>query len=255
MDYVKLYDSFQTYYEAKKAKLVKPRNPFNDLPRDFCTTLTRELSNIELRNKTDSAQYVPGELVSATKTLLNIESPQAKGAMSIAFNISRSDILGCVAKDNPEYASLTPLFMWAHKKYHKVPYEAWDKKDPMMEFALGKFLKPLLDAENVISFAEIQQYLLDNPEDHARLRAEHLNDKNATGYFGRMLNFEINDTPVKLAGSSCVTKMLMQTWLAHASIRVPKAMILDPTNWDAIPKGVDGTNKEVKEAMKLPWDD
>jgi hypothetical protein len=44
--------------------------------------------------------------------------------------------------------------------------------------------------------------------------------------------------------------MILQIWLANASLRDPSSMILDPENWDGLPRAIDSVVPSKKET---PW--
>ena len=96
----------------------------------------------------------------------------------------------------------------------------------------------------------------------AELRELHLQGNKATAYVSRNIEFPLNDgKAIKLP--ACITRMFLQTWICHSSIRVPGAMILDPTDWDATPEAIDqSVPKDVPweldsptetKAESLPW--
>lgn len=52
-------------------------------------------------------------------------------------------------------------------------------------------------------------------------------------------SYLIKPQPICRITIPAINYMLMQTWLANASIRVPDVMILDPYNWDRVPEPYD----------------
>jgi hypothetical protein len=229
MNYKIHLNNFEHYEKQKKEQKSSKglSNPYKYLPSSFITTLADDLSKITLvRNEAG--------LIDARVTI-SAAAENLRTAAQIAYSTPRSQILGCSAANNAEFASLTPLLMYAHKRDHGVMYEEWDK-GPDVRFALGKFLQKMLYES---SFAPRNMPL----EDVARVRKEFLNGNKATGYSAKSVGYEWfedgEEYKFSFSSTGTVSKILLQTWIAHSTLRVPSAMILDPFNWDNTPEAFD----------------
>jgi hypothetical protein len=243
MDYIRELKLFQNYYEQKKAGERQPASPFKMLSPNYCQELTKFLSSSELiRNEAG--------LVSAKDTLLNIEDDLMRAAVKISLQTSRSDILLVSGAKNPEYASLTPLLMYAHKKYNKVMYEEWDKDDSSMSLVLGNLLGKILDIN--YDWYEVKTWLKNHPDKCAELRSTFLGGKVATAYYGKEVIIDMGDKIEAIKGTAASSKILFQTWLAHSSLRFPGAMILDLGDWDNTPEPYEGEITAI-DTGGLPW--
>lgn len=184
-----------------------------------------------------------------------------KGVMGLVTYLcetNRSALVSNMAK-NPLYGSLTPLFMFAHKRYNDIKYEEWDKKDSSIRYALGKFL------------AEAVTDLPNKPITLSADEVRNLRDSALTFYSGVRIGTKAPATNNKMSRSISTSSgeifnknaayILLQTWLANADIRKPDAMILDLWDWDNTPEALD-TVPELPEPVKthpatsrqLPWD-
>ena len=243
MDYMKLFEQMNNFEHAKKAKLTIPINPYKLLPSTFCASLVTDLKRIKL-------VYNDKNLVATKATLTGITDPQLGAAAKIAFSMPRSSLLTVIAAKNPRYASLTPLLMLAHKEKDKIMYEQWDKEDEFIKYALGPYLACLVQDE-------ISKVKLTNIE---ATRRHYIGEgKPLTGYTGKMTEVPSDKVGLvfRLPGSKAYSKMILQTWIAHASLRIPNVMILDPWNWDNVPEPFDVETKvEVVPTTlgdNLPW--
>ncbi len=237
MKLIELYKRYEDFKKESDGGVKKPRNPFEALPCDPSSLVVQELAKIKL--------IFENGKVSTTKTVTNITDSEQKAAVKLAYDVPRSLLLIKPAAKCPEYASLTPLLMWAHKKHNGVKYESWDKTDENIRWALGNFLMPLIDIDS-----DKLKSALDSI-DIKEKRKEHLNGRNTTAYTGKSIS--LDDGKFRLLGSNPITKMILQTWIAHSSIRYPNAMILDPFNWDELPKPIDEVPEVKKEESDLPW--
>ncbi len=240
MDYTKIYNEILNFDAAKKAKLKVPHNPYKFLPGRFCEYLANDLRDVKLVFNTNKK-------VSTLETLKQIEDPQLASAAAIAYSASRSSILTVPAAKNPKYASLTPLLMMAHKEATGIPYEDWDKEDSHIKYALGPYLTCLV--EDSIPFLELTK------DQIGTLRVEYLGLSPVISYAGRKVVVDTEDgLGIPIYGSKATGKMLLQTWIANVSLRVPNSMILDPWDWDKVPEAVEeiAVNPAKKEG-NLPW--
>lgn len=241
MNYTNLLQKIEHFEAAKKEGIRVAINPYKMLSTDFCSVLTRDLREIKLVLNDNGK-------VSAGLTIRQAED-QLKHAAKIAYTSPRSSLLTIPAAKNPRYASLTPLLMLAHKEKDGVLYEDWDKEDEYIHFALGPYLGQLLQ-DSILEFDITTQ-------DIAKLRVEYLGEgKPVTGYTGRKIDIPIDEgIKVSLMGSKAYSKILLQVWIAHASLRVPNVMILDPWHWDNVPEAFDSVEvpSPVSEVKDLPW--
>jgi len=245
MNYINHLKRFKTYYEDKKDTSRKVVSPFKLLGPSFVRELVEYLSNLELIKG-------PTGKINTTKTV-TIANDEMKAAVGICYECNRSDLLVTAAKEQPEYASLTPLVMYAQKKYNKVPYEQWDKTDENLIWALGKLLGAHVDPRlHVFEYSRVKAYLDNNTEKYNKLRNEFLNGKPADGYYAKKVIFDYEDNIVQMNGNNLMAKMLFQTWVANSSLRVPGAMILDADDWDKVPSALD-LGETITEGSDLPW--
>jgi hypothetical protein len=244
MKLTEAYNKYLTYKAKREEGLTRLPNPFNNLPFDPPASVVDELSRINLVRNSDGK-------VNTTKTVTNITDSEQRAAIALAYKVPRSTLLIKPAAKKPEFASLTPLLMYAHKRDHGVKYEEWDKTDENIVWATGAFLVSLISKHTKFDIKELMDSL--TLEKIKNAREQHLGEsKKVTDYGGSSIEFELNNgETVKLLGTNPITKMILQGWIAHSSIRVPHAMILDPFNWDNIPEPLDieieGTDNE------LPW--
>jgi hypothetical protein len=251
-DYKTLYTKFSAFEAAKKENSGKTpanmSNPYTNLGRDFLSSLTTDLSFIKLIRNDDG-------LVSAKETFAGILDEQYAKAAYIAFDMPRSSLMKGNAAQNAKYATLTPLLLFAHKHYHKVQYEEWDKKDTNIIHALGRQFAPLFKQENLEQDWEAIYKVL-TLEKVSELRELYVGNRKATGWMGSKTEFEYGgEGHFTLLSGSIIAKMLLQCWIAHPSIRVPGAMILNPHNWDAIPEAFDLSVESSDFRQEKSWED
>lgn len=158
-----------------------------------------------------------------------------KALIVLLYYINRSFFIRKMI-DEPTLGSFTPLFMYAHKLYHNVPYQEWDKKDPLIHFALGKFLEDVMKnapKERI----DIKEHLVS----YRQIALTYLSGKKK----GKMEGLLAYKMPLNLklqSGGTLYKKvsyMLLQTWICNAAVRDSAAMILDPWNWDLVPTALD----------------
>ena len=227
--YQEQLDAFLAYEENIKTKIRKLPNPYSRITKQYLAQLVTYLSKIKLiRNEAG--------LVSMSLTLAPIKGTELSAAARIAFEVPRSKLMGgSAAGSAPHYAGLTPLLMLAHKEEHGVMYEEWDKGDKHIKLALGSQL------QHILMHKDLPRTAIDIDS----CREEYLGDKPATSWGGSKWTYG----KAVLSASNPVTKMLLQTWIAHPSLRVENVMILDPWQWDAVPDSHD----EVLETEEDPW--
>jgi len=134
--------------------------------------------------------------------------------------------LKATSKEMLPFSALVPLFLAAFKKYQDIPYSSWTN------------FKGLIDQDLYNAMhAEIPQYTVDELlERRAEGSTVRSGDKAGT------VKNPISTTSIIKTSDEEFDKlprlakiMLCQVWLAHPSIR-NSYMILDPTDWDSMPK-------------------
>ena len=158
--------------------------------------------------------------------------------------------------------------MYAHKLHHNVPYNDWDKADPHVNYALGSFLEPIIDVKQLPSW-------LKDRDTVNTLRRRYMTPASGANK-GQLLpysswrntsleiwkdednNVFLEHTPdcIKETYLGCTKLMHLQLWIAHSSLRVPGAMILDPLDWDNVPKALDEieiARPVVKKKIDIPF--
>ena len=152
----------------------------------------------------------------------------------------------------PTYAQFTPLILLAQRRYRDYPYEWW-RTYPGLDWIMEPRLLESVRLENLPSLGS--EELLEIRDRGLRTRGG--KPKSAVSTWSLV---GIEDT--RLAGLPKLTQtMLTQCWLAHPTKRC-ETMILDPNNWDEMPKAL--TTTEIFEtntkttakspSIELPWD-
>lgn len=172
-------------------------------------------------------QYGPDETIGTTKlTRSNFfwliqflaEVPRGKLMMGVATD-----------KDNLRFSAFTPLVMYAYKEEYGKNYSDWDKNDKYFNLACGSTLAGVHKDANkfdapikltTTEVAEIRKRALVRAGKPQKLTSNMMVISNILGK--------------KL--SKPTMKMLLQTWIANSSIRVPDAMVLNPYDWDNTPE-------------------
>jgi len=183
--------------------------------------------------------YVDGK-IDATKTFNNMDE-RTQLVIKILSNLPRSYFVTGATK-NPEYASLTPIGLYAFKKAKNIDYESWNKKSELLPFFLGKFLYELPKIE--LTRQEWSAKVKESSIAAFRKVALTTIDGESKGVLSYKMNITIEKVPRN------VMYMLLQTWLANVECRVPGAQILDPWNWDAVPEPIDSLPKDLAESFE-----
>lgn len=151
------------------------------------------------------------------------------------------------------YSSLVPLILAAHKLINNIPYSSWSKE------GLGLVVNPsLLEAmtyEGDLDFTTDELVEFRNQGlviQTGKLAGQSRNPVSATMLYGII-------DPRWKALPKLTRVMLAQIWLAHPENRTD-LMILDPRNWDKMPKPLESGDiftpepKKVEKLTSLPWD-
>lgn len=169
-----------------------------------------------------------GELYSAKATLENIEDPWSRGLWTALVKLKRSLLVPKQASpEGAVHCALVPLILAAYKKYHAIPYSAWNKDE--LKYIVDKHLLeamlcsvPKLTADELLQYREQGLTLKTGP------KAGQMKSPLSTW---RLYNLQ--DTPLHNLPPLAQT-MLTQIWCAHPQLR-NNYMVLDPTSWDHMP--------------------
>jgi hypothetical protein len=209
--------------------------PFSD---SFLDHVLPILASVKLETK--------GGKVSASDTFMQLKhagSVQTPNGLMDATNVmalirmlyftKRSALLSASQIRAPRFASFTPLMLYAHKLYNDVPYSSWIKDDKYLGFFLGNTLDLILEVKDIpdLTIDEVIKY-----------RQEALTYKTgknagtqAPAHTYKCVLTTVREMPLPKPA----IMMLLQIWLAHASVRNTESMILDPLDWDNIPDALD----------------
>jgi hypothetical protein len=220
-----------------------------DLPANFLEHTLPILASIPL--------VYEDRLINTTKTLeelkeiKTIETPNGimtgrnimRLVMFLYFS-KRNLFLSVPQNKNPRLGNLTPLLMYAQKLYNNVNYGKWSK-EPGVKYALGHALEPILKVEKLPGDFDLN--------DTRRIALTYKSGRKE----GQMAPLTAYKCNVRRVGGidyrNIVIIMLLQLWLANASLRDTEAMILDPLDWDNIPPAYDEIIKE--EPKEEPAED
>lgn len=137
--------------------------------------------------------------------------------------------------------SLVPLYLAAQKMFNKVKYSSWVNIKHVVDPKLYEAITILGECSipNIDRLIEIRQIACNGVSPSKTYRL-------------------IDVQSTELANLSIFTKhMLLQTWVAHPTNR-HEYMILDPCNWDSMPKPLLSTDIMITQdipttANDLPW--
>ena len=155
------------------------------------------------------------------------------------YYAKRGDLIHGTQNKNPTLASLTPIFMYAHKLYNDIPYSRWDAKDDYMPQSLGRTLEPILKIDK-----------LPDPKDYdlVETRNEALTYKSGkrAGELSPITGYKCNIRRIgEIDLPNIAMFMILQLWIANASLRNENSMILHPINWGEVPVPFDSTIPET----------
>lgn len=142
------------------------------------------------------------------------------------------------------YCSLVPMYMAAFKKYRGIEYSKWTNVESIVEAQL------FLAMES--GSAELDVFNVDSGG-LLRLRDKHMmrGDKpmNPETYHAvhNLKDSILEEVPIYARA------MLLQYWCAHPVNR-NEYMILDPRNWDNMPKPLVDVEVIKHDDFRLPWD-
>ncbi len=146
----------------------------------------------------------------------------------------------------PEYAKLTPLIMLGFRRNQNKTYESW-RNYPNLEWILEPDLYNAVQSCEVPSsqrLVEITQQglLIKTGKNSGSTRVP-----TSTWQLYGIQDTEIGNYP-KLQQT-----ILTQCWLAHPQLR-RETMILDPNNWDLMPKpNIEAVELSTKSSKETVW--
>lgn len=183
----------------------------------------------------------------------HFKTPTMMGLYRFLMLDSRSSYLVKQYKgDARSYSALVPLIMSAFKRYHNIPYTAWNR-DELKYVVNPELCKAMLyESKTVFSKDELLQ-----------LREQGLTWKSGPNV-GTLRNplythtlYGLKDTAFENV-PDLAQVMLTQIWCAHPDNRT-KYMVLDPLDWDRIPPSLINPTIFVaptylNTSQDLPWD-
>lgn len=234
INYEQMFNELQRAEDAKTTYYPKVGSAFLDhiLPILSSVILERRAGLISMKDTFSSVK----DLGSAS---LNLDTPngpilyrQVYFLIALLYQVKRSSFITGTMIKNTRFCTMVPLIMYAHKLYNDVNYSEWDKEDIDIKYALGKYFEDILTVKELPTFDIIEA------------RKEALTFKTGTkaGVMDKLTSYKCNIT--HLGGVELpknVIRMLLQLWVANASIRNIDSMILHPLDWDFIPDPIDET--------------
>lgn len=194
----------------------------------FLPQLVHKFSELKPQ-KNESGKYSPRALYDNYIK----RDPTLFALLALAKHSKRSNILKEQTK-NAEFSSLVPLVLSGFKRYHDIPYSAWDAADLGLLVEAGLYEAMTQDIPSLTN-EEILEERLFGLTIKTGIHAGEV--RSATSTYSLFMH---RDSPLynipKLAKI-----MVCQTWCAHPSLR-NKYMILDPLDWDRIPEPLISTD-------------
>lgn len=150
-----------------------------------------------------------------------------------------------------DISSGVPLVLYAYKHQYNIPYNAWDRSDPLLVMLLTDNLKWLVQPDGR-SPSELVPEGLD-----LRDLTEQFLTTGTTGIINGVTNPKASLTTNKEFNNlpKYMRYMLLQTWIYHPSVR-HENMITDWDDWDAVrpARGFEGVIAPQPTKMdELPW--
>lgn len=184
----------------------------------------------------------------------HFKTPEMMGLYRFLMLDSRSSYLTKqYTGDAKNYCSLVPLILSAFKRYHDIPYSAWNRNE--LKYVVNPTLcEAMLYEPPESSFTK--DFLLE-------IRDQGLLWKSGPNA-GKLRNplhthtlYGLKGTPFEMI-PDLAQVMLTQIWCAHPDNRT-KYMVLSPNNWDGIPVSLISpavflTPTYSNSNPDLPWD-
>lgn len=237
------------------------------LPPDFLARCLPYLASIPLvyKNGLVDSESTISNFEGLNSPHENVDPDIIKNMVRMLYRFPRSSLIPTAQIRAPKYASLTPIPMYAHKLYNKVPYEKWMKNKYLRTF-LGKELEDILSLPTVmLDSKDIQRYRKIAVTIKTGVKAgvqEPFNTWrcNIAGF--SLPIFE--DSPeydedgeeeqYKFVAYPRIAIIIkLQLWLANVQYRVPGTMILDLNDWDHTPEALDAQVADTAEDKDSLW--
>lgn len=200
--------------------------------------------------KNSDGRYDAKETALAGISGCSLGSDWAKGLLLYLVSAPRGTIfperVKATSGELLPYSALVPLFLAAYKKYHNIPYSAWDNASKLVDKDL--YAAMTCNAP-CFSKNELLEFRVDGSTVKSGTKAgEVKNPLSVTGITSVGLP-DFDNLP-RLAKI-----MLTQVWVAHPTLR-NEYMILDPNNWDEMPEVLITTEvmKKKESTTSMPWD-
>jgi|19_taG_2_1085344.scaffolds.fasta_scaffold00062_3 hypothetical protein len=192
----------------------------------------------------DEVSFAVGE--GDNSTTVTVTGEDVRSIIVMFAKATRSTLLAGtqIDPDFRRFGALTPFVLYAFKDARGIQYEDWSLEDEKLGVLLGKALVDLPEFRRQdLSYYEFY----DSPYELREWRMAAFSRKVPKK---DVYNYNINGYPVVLQEFKDYPKpiicMMLQGWLAHLYNREIDVMILDPENWDAIPKAYD----EIKDGLE-----
>jgi hypothetical protein len=170
-----------------------------------------------------------------------------KGLLLYIRSSPRGSILPATIKATAEhlrpYSDLVPLFLAAFKKFQNINYSDWENISRIIDEDLY-----LAMTCNPPVFEDLLNYRKVGSTIKTGKQAGTTKSPTAATSLTSVGDDEFDTLP-RLAKI-----MLCQVWLAHPSFR-NEYMILDPNDWDNMPKPLIDTEVFKETTTNLPWDE
>lgn len=201
-----------------------------------------KISTSEIMQKVKGMEFI--DTINGKMNARNFSS-----MMHYTYIVPRSKFIGNQCKE-PKLAQLTPLPLYAQKLHNNVSYGQWDVFDPSFKWVLNFYLEPILKFKTA-------SLILDNNDIMVNRKRALVFGPNAkkAGQMGSLTQYRTNissividseeGTKENIQFDGVVIQMLLQLWLANASVRDVDSMILDPFNIENIPRAIDEEIKKV----------
>lgn len=230
-------------YNCYKDTKIKWKPPFSDSFLDHCLPI---LASIKL--ETRAGKISSEDTFLSLKNEGSITTPNGLMAASNVMQLirmlyftKRSHLVSGSQIRDSRLATFTPLMLYAHKLYNDVPYSSW-LHDKSIHYFLGTTLDLILEVKKLPDITLDQ--LIEHRKVALTFKTGVKQGKQEQAYNYKCAIDNINGFPLPRP----VIMMMLQLWLAHASVRntyhsedgkLQSSMILDPLDWDHVPNAID----------------
>jgi hypothetical protein len=203
-----------------------------------------KISTSEIMQKVKGMEFI--DTINGKMNARNFSS-----MMHYTYIVPRSKFIGNQCKE-PKLAQLTPLPLYAQKLHNNISYGQWDVFDPNFRWVLNTYLEPILNFQTTSLILDSNDIMVNRK----RVLAYGPKAKKA-GQMGSLTQYNCKLSDIMIEGElleakkeyiqfdKVVIQMLLQLWLANASVRDVDSMILDPFNIENIPRAIDEEIKKV----------